>query len=142
MSEEFSAGVKIILERIREFPDDFINAESGALFSDHLSWENLVGEIMRNNNTFTKEEQKAVRDALRDMRRARFDGAVMELLAQPAKKKIAITRASSLLVPSSMANQAKKLLEAQFDQEYAKAKPKMEGGGVLDPRTVFGTSKT
>lgn len=82
MSEEFSPGVKIILDRIREFPEDFVNAQSGMLYSDRLSWENLVGEIMRDNNTFTKEEQKAVRDALRNARRARFDGAVMELLAK------------------------------------------------------------
>ena len=130
MTEEFSTGVKIILERIREFPDDFINAESGALFDNSLSWENLVGEMMRKDDTFTKEEQKAVRDALRDARRARFDGAVMELLAQPPKKKIRITRSGGIVGPANMIDQAKKLLEMQFDQEYAKAIPKMEGGKV------------
>lgn len=81
MNEEFSPGIKIILERIRDFPDDFIDVRSGALYTSKSSWRNLVGEIMNDDETFTKEEQKAVRDALRSVRRLQFDARVLDLLA-------------------------------------------------------------
>lgn len=139
MSEEFSPGIKIILERIREFPEDFAYVHSGMLYSDRLSWENLVGEIMREGDTFTKEEQKAVRDALRGARRARFDGAVMDMLAKKpdedfneaygAAIKGTITTGTGILQPPkkmiinrAQMEIAEKLAKAQFDREYAKTK--------------------
>lgn len=130
MSEEFSPGVKIILDRIREFPDDFSSGKDAWYSEDKASWPNMAAHIMREKDTFTDEERKAVRNALRDARRAEFDASVAELLAQPSKKKVVITRAGGIVGPIYMVNQAKKLLEMQFDQEYAKAIPKMEGGKV------------
>lgn len=86
MNEEFSPGVKIILERIRDFPDDFVDVRSGMLYTSKSSWRNLVGEIMNNDETFTKEEKDAVRVALRTVRRAQFDARVLDLLAgKPAE---------------------------------------------------------
>ena len=82
MSEEFSPGVKIILERIREFPEHFVDARSGLLFDTKPSWTTLIGEIMGDSDTFTKEEKKAVREALRTVRRAQFDARVLEMLAK------------------------------------------------------------
>ena len=148
MSEEFSPGVKIILERIRDFPDDFIDVRSGALYTSKSSWRNLVGEIMSDDETFTKEEKNAVRTALRTTRRAQFDARVLDLLAgkpEPEDFNEAFGQAiqNSLLTGTGMAQHpkkliinraqmeiAKKLAESQFDQEYAKAEPKMEGGPV------------
>lgn len=86
MSEEFSPGLKILLERIREFPEDFLEVRSGMLYNDAPSWGDLVNEVMREGDTFTREEQKAVRDALRYARRTRFDGAVMDLLVKKPKE--------------------------------------------------------
>jgi len=130
MTEEFSPGVKIILDRIREFPDDFSSGKDAWYSEDKASWPNMAAHIMREKDTFTDEERKAVRNALGDARRADIDASVAELLAEPPKKKVVITRANSLLTSANMVNQAKKLLEMQFDQEYAKAIPKMEGDKV------------
>ena len=148
MSEEFSPGVKIILERIRDFPDDFVDVRSGALYSSKSSWRNLVGEIMSDDETFTKEEKNAVRTALRTTRRAQFDARVLDLLAgKPETEDFnelygqAIQNAvltgtgvlqspKKLIINRAQMEIAKKLAESQFDQEYAKAKPKMEGGPV------------
>lgn len=145
--EEFSPGIKIMIERIREFPEDFEDALPGNLYADRLSWENLVGEVMRDNDTFTKEEQKAVRDALRGARRARFDGAVMELLAKKpedtvekwrdfntqyaAALKGVITTGiemsegpKNMIINRTQMEVAKRIAEAKYDQELAKAKMK------------------
>lgn len=148
MSEEFSPGVKIILDRIREFPEHFVNARSGVLYDTRPSWTNLIGEITGDSDTFTKEEKKAVRDALRTARRAQFDARVLEMLAgkpEPEEFNELYGQAiqNSLLTGTGVAQHpkklvinraqmeiAKKLAESQFDREYAKAKPKMEGGPV------------
>ena len=148
MSEEFSPGVKIILERIRDFPDDFVDVRSGALYSSKSSWRNLVGELMGDDEAFTEEERKAVRDALKIARRAQFDARVLDLSAgKPESEDFnelygqAIQNAvltgtgvlqspKKLVINRAQMEIAKKLAESQFDQEYAKAKPKMEGGPV------------
>lgn len=141
MSEEFSPGLKIMLERIREFPEDFLDTHSGMLYSGKLSWESLVNEVMRENDTFTKEEQKAVRDALRGARRARFDGAVMELLAKKPEPTDfnevygqAIQKAVLTGTGILGAQPPQKMVISRSQLEMARgiinATPKVEGGSV------------
>lgn len=132
MSEEFSPGVKIILDRIREFPDDFVGSKD-AWHGERLSWSNMAAHILREKDTFTDEERRAVRNALRDARRADFDASVAELLAQPPKKKVVIKKTGGIVAPANMAEQMAEILAKQFKHEhdyYQKAIPKMEGGKV------------
>ena len=125
MNEEFSPGVKIILERIREFPEHFVNARSGALYDTRPSWANLIGEIMGDNDTFTKEEKKAVRDALRTAHRAQFDARVLGMLAgrsEPEDFNDAYGHAiqNSLLTGTGMSQSPKKLVISRAQMEIAK----------------------
>lgn len=82
-----SHGVKIILERLRDFPADF--ATSGPYLSvgryHSNTWVDMAAHIIDRKEVFTDEERKAVRDALRIAQRLQFDAAVMDLLAKPAK---------------------------------------------------------
>lgn len=125
MSEEFSPGIKIILDRIREFPEHFMNARSGALYDTRPSWANLIGEIMGDNDTFTKEEKNAVRDALRTAHRAQFDARVLEMLAgkpEPEDFNELYGQAiqNSLLTGTGMAQHPKKLIISRAQMEIAK----------------------
>lgn len=126
-NEQFSPGIKIILERIREFPEDFVNARSGNLYTERLSWENLVGEVMREGDTFTKEEQKALRDALRGARRAQFDAKVLDLLAKKPKDMMeewneaygAVIQ-SGIATGTGMSQVPKRILMSRAEMEIAK----------------------
>ena len=125
MSEEFSPGIKIILDRIREFPEHFMNVRSGALYDTRPSWANFLGEIMGDNDTFTKEEKKAVRDALRTARRAQFDARVLDLLAgkpEPEDFNELYGQAiqNSLLTGTGMAQHPKKLFINHAQMEIVK----------------------
>lgn len=111
MSEEFSTGVKIILDRIRDFPDDFINA-----FSPNSRWGKLADHIIREKDTFTDEERRAVRAALRDARRADFDGKVIGTLAEPTQQD-----RKKILISKSLMTAAEKIMKDEFDKAYAGA---------------------
>lgn len=80
-----SHGVKIILERLRDFPADFVKAGPYDTVGQYhqVSWSDLATYITAQKETFTEEERKAVLDALRVARRLQFDAAVMDLLARP-----------------------------------------------------------
>lgn len=133
MSEEFSPGVKIILDRIREFPENFIDARSGNLFGTRPSWANLVGEIMSDDETFTKEEQSAVRTALRTVRRAQFDARVLEMLAGKPEPEDFINEAfgpviqNSLLTGTGISRSPKNLIVSRAQMEIAKKLVKGDG---------------
>lgn len=116
--DEMSTGVKIILDRIKEFPDDFINA-----FNTHNRWVKLADQVLRDKDTFTDEERRAVRTALRDARRAEFDGAVIGTLAEPPQQD-----RKKLVINKSLMHVARKIMDAEFDKAYHEATPKAEGG--------------
>jgi hypothetical protein len=120
VNEEFSTGVKIILDRIKEFPDDFINA-----FSPNSRWGKLADHIIREKDTFTDEERRAVRTALRDARRADFDGKVIGTLAEPAQQD-----RKKILISKSLMTAAEKIMNDEFTKAYGLATPKAEGEQV------------
>jgi len=88
MKEEMSHGVKIILERLRDFPADFVKAGPYNTVGQYheTSWADLATYITAQKETFTEEERKAVHDAMRVARRLQFDAAVMDLLARPPEQ--------------------------------------------------------
>lgn len=101
MTEKCSPGIRIILERIREFPEEFVDALATRTYGSEPSWVNFVGEIMRDDEAFSPDERIAVRQALARARRTVFEGAVLEMLANPPKKQA--------LYPTSMTATAKNL---------------------------------
>ena len=119
MNEGFSTGVKIVLDRIRDFPDDFIGHRG--LIVGRTSWQDMAQQIMREKDTFTNEERKAVRDALRSARRNEFDSMVLDKLAEkpepqpekPERKKIMINRAQVEV--------ARRIIGDEFNKAYSDA---------------------
>ena len=121
MKEEMSHGVKIILERLRDFPADFVKAGPYNTIGQYheTSWADLATYITGQKETFTEEERKAVHDAMRVARRLQFDAVVMDLLARPPEQftddseleiqrhlatKLAKEQYQSMLVGNSMIN--------------------------------------
>lgn len=139
MSEEFSPGIKIIIDRIREFPDDFTDTRSAALYTAKSSWHNLVGEIM-SDDAFTNQEKKAVKDALRIARRAQFDARVLDLLAggpetvEDFNKLYGQAIQGAIATGTGVVQPPNKLLISRAQMEIARklgnATPKMEGGPI------------
>ena len=118
MTTEMSAGVRIILERIENYPQDF----APNMLQTSSSWASLASMIVREKDTFSEEERKAVRDALRNGRRREFDARIMDKLNEPPEKGVAngITR--------DQINQAiEKSLAEQFNLAY---RPRKEGDRV------------
>lgn len=118
MTTEMSAGVRIILERIENFPHDF----TPRTLDNSTSWASLANMVVREKETFSEEERKAVRDALRNGRRREFDARIMDKLNEQPKKGVAngITR--------DQINQAiEKSLAEQFNLAY---RPRKEGDRV------------
>ena len=67
-------GMKIILERMKTNPEEFVN-NLGLVGR----WENI---ITMNNDVLTDEEMKAFKDALRELRRESFTAKVLQTLME------------------------------------------------------------
>jgi len=114
MSEEFSVGVRILLQRMDTNPEEFIETTTKG---NVARWSNLMGAVVNrkseNNvrseaNFFTQAELDALFDKYVVLRRKAFDDYVMrEMLG--ADKKL-----SSLLTIQDITNQSLKVLEDQL----------------------------
>jgi hypothetical protein len=67
-------GMKIILERVKTHPEEFVN-DLGQI----SRWENLVQMY---HHILTAEEKKAFDDALHELKRQRFTSRVLEILVE------------------------------------------------------------
>ena len=67
-------GMKIILERMKTNPEEFVN-NLGLVGR----WENI---ITMNKDVLTDEEMKAFKDALRELRRESFTAKVLQTLME------------------------------------------------------------
>ena len=67
-------GMKIILERMKTNPEEFVS-DIGLI----SRWENLV---QTNYEILTDEERKAFNDAIHELRRQRFTSRVLEVLME------------------------------------------------------------
>jgi len=94
IEKEFSQGVKILLERMENNPEDFmrdfdIKPPKFGIFAD------LMRDVLRGNRVkdwddwylFTKAEQSALIEGYKSMMRSRFDQGIMKrLLDEPEEK--------------------------------------------------------
>ena len=125
IEKEFSQGVKILLERMQNNPEDFLtgydshNEPKFGLFAD------LMKDVIRGTRVkqwddwylFTKAEQSALIQGYKDMMRARFDQGVMrKLLEDPNEPVVKKEYYGKPLTASAITNHALRVLQ----DEYAK----------------------
>lgn len=67
-------GMKIILERMKTHPEEFVD-DLGRI----SRWENLVQMYL---SILTEEEKKAFDDGIQELRRQRFTARVLEILVE------------------------------------------------------------
>jgi len=119
-------GVEILLERMKTNPEEFVGVEGG-----YSKW----GQLMNGSwDTFTAEEQKALKDGLTEAKREHFNGEVMRVLAQghvdsityqevmrlDSSGNLSVGTSPSILTPDALHKQVKDTLEKQFDEAYAR----------------------
>ena len=118
MTTEMSAGVRIILERIENFPGDF----TPNTLNNSTSWASLANMVVREKDTFSEEERKAVRDALRNSRRREFDARIMDKLNEQPERAL-----KGGMTKAQMNQVINETLSKQFNLAY---RPRKEGDRV------------
>lgn len=118
MTTEMSAGVRIILERIENYPQDF----APNMLQTSSSWASLASMVVREKETFSEEERRAVRDALRNGRRREFDARIMDKLNEQPEKGVA-----NGITKDQITQAIHKSLAEQFNLAY---RPRKEGDRV------------
>ena len=89
---EFSAGVKILLERMKSNPEDFelidydmslIQGVQGRFYDFAVAMEQVIlgddkGNLWKDWQYFTEEERQALIAGFKEMKRTKFDKGIME----------------------------------------------------------------
>lgn len=78
-------GLKILIERIREYPDDFEGPSSDYAFARGGSWLNCLNEAQKlcQRKAFPDEDVQAFNEALEGLAVAVFEARVLEALNTP-----------------------------------------------------------
>lgn len=139
IEKEFSQGVKILLERMQNNPEDFLGTDEPpyhppkfSIFAD-LMRDILRGEKVRHWDDWhllTKAEQSALVEGYKNMMRARFDVGIMrKLLEEPEDAGIKLKSRShpsnGPLTAAQLTNEALMILEKEFSKSIDE--------GVLNP---------
>ena len=125
MSEELCDGVKMLIERMQTNPEDF--EYDGKL----QGYSNSMEELLRKPSAhqpmwyLNETEKRALVDAYTSMFKANFTaGVVQAILAPKPDYDINMDRPygapSKLIASKAMMDQARELLNKEFDKEYAK----------------------
>ena len=125
IEKEFSQGVKILLERMQNNPEDFVGTDEPpysppkfGMFSD-LMRDILRGEKVRHWDDWhllTKAEQSALVQGYKDMMRARFDLGIMKKLLEEPEEKPAWKISKGPLTADQITRDALKILEKEFSK--------------------------
>ena len=136
MSEEFSAGVQILLKRLKSNPDEF---------QEHGKWEQITRAVFarsegdRNDawavRALTDAEVKALHTGVIEIYRTKFDEYVMNrVLGEPDQEKhwaqkamsaggfrhTQKTKPTNLLTTTQIQNDALKILQNELDKDMQK----------------------
>ena len=123
MSEEICDGVKMLIERMQSHPEEF---EYGGRMYEY---NNKVAELYEKAVKprlwhLSDAEKKALVKAYTDMHNRLFTtGVVQTILNEPewdANMDLPYVSPSKLMLPPSLANEARKILNQEFEKEYAK----------------------
>jgi hypothetical protein len=126
IEKEFSQGVKILLERMENNPEDFINADEPPYHSPKFKmFADLMHDVIRGDKVkhwqdwylFTKAEQTALIEGYKNMMRAKFDQGVMrKLLGEPVETIIKKEYYGKPLTIDQITREALETLEKEFDK--------------------------
>ena len=125
MSEEICDGVKMLLDRMQNNPEDF--DYEGRLYG----YRNTMEEVLRHPPAdqpmwfLNQTEVKALIDGYTAMHRQKFTAQVVHDILKPAPEyDINMDRPyqkpNKMVVPQNMINAANKILRDEMDKQYAK----------------------
>jgi len=95
MSEEFSAGVNILLQRMETHPEEFFVVQSKATLTRDPKWHTVMTSVMQvkfnesargEASYLTDAEVDALWEGYRKIRRKSFDDYVMDTVLNPEQK--------------------------------------------------------
>jgi hypothetical protein len=138
IEKEFSQGVKILLERMQNNPEDFVGTDEPPHRTPKFSmFGDLMRDVIRGDKVkhwddwylLTKEEQNALIQGYKGMMRSRFDQGIMKrLLDEPEDRGIGIyqpTKGRGPLTADQITRDALAILEKEFNKSIDE--------GVLNP---------
>ena len=125
MSEEICEGVKMLLDRMQNNPEDF--DYEGRLYG----YRNTMEEVLRHPPAdqpmwyLNQTEIKALIDGYTAMHKQKFTAQVVHDILRPApdydiNMDRPYQKPSTMVVPQNMLAAATKILNEEFDKQYAK----------------------
>jgi hypothetical protein len=125
MSEEICEGVRMLLDRMQNNPEDF--DYEGRLYG----YRNTMEEVLRHPPAdqpmwyLNQTEIKALIDGYTAMHKQKFTAQVVHDILRPApdydiNMDRPYQKPDKMLVPQSMLAAANKLINEEFDKQYAK----------------------
>jgi hypothetical protein len=123
IEKEFSQGVKILLERMQNNPEDFVSGDDPYKAPKFEMFANLMNDVIRGERVknwqdwylFTKAEQTALIEGYKDMMRTRFDQGIMrKLLEEPQEPVIKKEYYGKPITASEITTHALRVLEKEF----------------------------
>lgn len=97
IEKEFSQGVKILLERMQNNPEDFVGTDEPPYYAPKFGmFADLMRDILRGEKVrhwddwhlLSKAEQSALVQGYKDMMRARFDMGIMKKLLEEPEERV------------------------------------------------------
>lgn len=125
MSEEICEGVRMLLDRMQNNPEDF--DYEGRLYG----YRNTMEEVLRHPPAdqpmwfLNETEVKALIDGYTAMHKQKFTAQVVHDILRPLpdydiNMDRPYQKPSKIIAPQSMLNQAQQILAVEFEKEYAK----------------------
>jgi hypothetical protein len=137
IEKEFGQGVKILLERMENNPEDFVGSDDPEKMYETPKFSvftDLMRDIVRGDKVkhwddwhlLTKEEQSALIQGYKNMMRSRFDRGIMQKLLEEPKEKETIyyppTTKNGPLTINQITNESLKILEQELDRGMLRPK--------------------
>ena len=129
IEKEFSQGVKILLERMKNNPEDFVEGDDPYKAPKFEMFADLMRDVVRGDKVkhwqdwylLTKEEQTALIQGYKNMMRSRFDQGIMrKLLEEPEDAGVRLRSKShpsnGPLTIDRITKEALETLEKEFDK--------------------------
>lgn len=130
IEKEFSQGVKILLERMQNNPEDFIGGDDPYKAPKFEMFADLMNNVIRGEKVkswqdwylFTKAEQIALIQGYKDMMRARFDQGIMrKLLEEPQEPVIKKEYFGKSITAQQITNEALRKLSDELSNSIDKS---------------------
>ncbi len=134
IGKEFSQGVKILLERMENNPEDFVGSDDPERMYETPKFRifaDLMRDVVRGDKVkhwedwylLTKEEQAALIQGYKNMMRARFDQGIMKrLLEEPEPPIVKKEYYAKPLTISQITHEALETLQQELDREMLQPK--------------------